>query len=153
MPSTEAISLFFQLALCLGLCMAFADVKSAFCQSNQLDRPEGPLFAEVCSGLGLSTRCLIQLVVPVYALDDGAIRWYQTVLEFLLSIGFERSLFEQCWLVKKSGGQIIVMILLEVDDFNIAATAEYQPILQKLLNERFVFGKWNLILPTSLAGQ
>ena len=142
MPSTEAISLFFQLALCLGLCMAFADVKSAFYQSNQLDRPEGPLFAEVCSGLGLSTRCLIQLVAPIYGLDDAPIRWHQTVLEFLLSIVFERSLFEQCWLVKKSGGQIIAIILLEIDDFNIAATAEYQSILQKLLSEKFVFGKW-----------
>ena len=142
MPSTEAISLFFQLALCLGLSMAFADVKSAFCQSTELDRPQGPLFAEVCPGLGLSAKCLIQLVAPVYGLDDAPIRWRNTVLEFLLSIGFERSLFEPCWLIRREGGQIVAMMLLEVDDFNIATTKEYQPVLHKLLNERFVFGKW-----------
>ena len=142
MPSTEAISLFFQLALCLGLHMAFADVKSAFCQSDLLDRPQGPLFAEVCPGLGLSTKCLIQLVAPVYGLDDAPIRWHHTVLQFLLSIGFERSLFEPCWLIKRENGKIVGMMLLEGDDFNIATTREYQPVLHKLLNERFVFGKW-----------
>ena len=143
MPSSEAITLFFQLALCLNLLMAFADVKSAFCQSTALDRPQGPLYAEVCAGLGLSTRKLIQLVAPVYGLDDAPIRWHHTVLEFLLELGFERSLFEPCWLVKKDGNnKIIAMMLLEVDDFNIAATPDYQAELHKLLNDRFVFGKW-----------
>ena len=142
MPSTEAISLFFQLALCLGLGMAFADVKSAFCQSDVLNRPQGPLYAEVCSGLGLSPKCLIQLVAPVYGLDDAPIRWHHTVLEFLLSLGFERSLFEPCWLVKKREGKIIAMMLLEVDDFNIATTEDYRDELHNQLNERFVFGKW-----------
>ena len=142
MPSTEAISLFFQLAISLGLCMAFADDKSAFCQSNALNRPQGPLFAEVCPGLGLSNRQLIQLVAPVYGLDDAPIRWHHTVLEFLLSLGFERSFFECCWLVKRANGKIVAMMLLEVDDFNIATAPEYTEELHSQLNERFVFGKW-----------
>ena len=142
MPCTEAITLFFLLALRLGLSMSFADVKSAFCQRNPLNRPQGPLYAEACAGLGLTSRQLIQLIAPVYGLDDAPIRWHDTVLEFLLQLGFERSLFEPCWLVKRINGKIEAMILLEVDDFNIAATKEYQPILQQLLTERFVFGKW-----------
>ena len=142
MPSTEAISLFFQIALCLGLKMSFADVKSAFCQSNPLNRPQGPLFAEACAGLGLPKGTLVELIVPVYGLDDAPIRWHHTVLEFLFSLGFERSLFEPCWLTKKTNGKIEAMIMLEVDDFNIASSPEYQAELQKLLQERFQFGKW-----------
>ena len=142
MPCTEAIALFFQLALCLDLKMSFADVKSAFCQSNPLNRPQGPLFAEACSGLGLPKDTIVELQVPVYGLDDAPISWHHTVLEFLFSLGFERSLFEPCWLIKRINGRIMAMIMVEVDDFNIGAVPEYQDELQKLLQERFQFGKW-----------
>ena len=84
-------------------------------------------------GPGNRHEVLDPLVAPVYGLDDAPIRWHHTVLAFLLELGFERSLFEQCCLVK---------IMTEVDDFNIAATEEYLPELLKRLEERFVFGKW-----------
>ena len=142
MPSTECISLFFQLALCLDLVMLFADVKSAFCQGDPLDRPQGELFAEACAGLGLPTGSLIQLIAPVYGLDDAPIRWHQTVVQYLFSLGFERSLFEACWLTLKKEGRIVAMIMLEVDDFNIAVLPSYQATLQESLQQRFEFGKW-----------
>lgn len=142
MPCTEAISLFFQLALCLSLRVAFADVRSAFCQSDPLDRPQGDLYAEVCDGLELAMCSLIKLVAPVYGLEDAPLRWHETVVQFLFSLGFERSLFEQCWLIQRKGGRITAMILLEVDDFNVAATPSALAELQQALTERFEFGKW-----------
>lgn len=79
MPSTQAISLFFQLTLCLGLMVSFADVKSVFCQSNPLVRSQGKLYVEIYHGLGLSIKQLIELLVPVYGLEmppsDGMKRW------------------------------------------------------------------------------
>ena len=126
MPSTESISLFFQLALCLDLVMLFADVKSAFCQSDPLERPQGPLYTEPCDGLGLPAGSLIELVAPVYGLDDAPIRWHHTVLQYLYSLGFQRSLFEACWLTLRQDGKIVAMIMLEVGDFNIAVLPSHR---------------------------
>ena len=55
-PQSESIMLFLQTALNYQMKIAFADVKNAFCQSNTLHREKGPLFAEPCEGLSLSSR-------------------------------------------------------------------------------------------------
>ena len=46
-PTTESLHLFLTLALACDLCLQFADVKNAFCQSDPMARPNGPIFAEV----------------------------------------------------------------------------------------------------------
>ena len=46
-PTTESLHLCLTLALALDLCLQFADVKNAFCQSDPMARPNGPIFAEV----------------------------------------------------------------------------------------------------------
>ena len=122
MPCTESITMFFQTCLNLNLSVSLTDITNAFCQSNRLDRPQGPLFVKPCSGLDLPEDSLIELVAPVYGLDDAPIRWHHTVLQFFQSLGYERSLLEPCWLIKRtSSGQVISQVLIEVDDINIRA--------------------------------
>ena len=142
MPSTEAIVMFFQLALNLGLSVSFADVMSAFCQADPLDRPKGDIFIRPCEGLPVSSDHLIRLRAPVYGLDDAPLRWHRTLLSFFKNLGFCRSLLEPCWLIKRVGGSIVAMILIEVDDLNIASTKELLPELREALEARFTFGKW-----------
>ena len=69
MPSTEAITLFFQLCLNLNLSVSFLDIKNAFCQANKLNRPQGKIYAAPCSGLGLEDDQLIEIIAPIYGLD------------------------------------------------------------------------------------
>ena len=57
----------------------FADVKAAFAQSNKLSRPQGRLFVAPCEGVPLDEQDLIELVAPVYGLDDAPLRWFETV--------------------------------------------------------------------------
>ena len=142
MPSTEAIAMFFQVALNCMLSLAFADVKSAFCQGNPLDRPQGEIYAEACEGLPVEKGRLIRLVAPVYGLDDAPIRWHRTLLQFFESLGFVPSLLEPCLLIKREQDQIKALVLIEVDDLNLATTEDYGPWLEEQLNNRFVFGKW-----------
>ncbi len=142
MPTTESISMFFQLCINLDLKVSLADVSNAFCQSNKLDRPAGKLYVSPCEGLSLDPNTLIELVVPVYGLDDAPIRWHHTLLEFFTSIGFTRSLLEPCWLVKREKGRVIAMVLIEVDDINVGVIPGYQKELQELMTQRFSFGKW-----------
>ena len=142
MPSTEAINMFFQLCLNMGLKVSFLDIKNAFCQADKLKRPQGKIYAVPCEGLGLSSDQLIEIVAPIYGLDDSPLRWHRTLLTFFEGLGFERSLIEPCWLIKRVSGKVISQVLVEVDDLNIACTEEFLPVLQKALLERFEFGKW-----------
>lgn len=114
----------------------------AFCQSEPLDRPQGDIYVESCQGLGLDPGTLI-LVAPGYGLDDAPIRWHQTIVSFFTNLGFHRTLLESCWLVKRDAktGKILAMVLIEVDDLNIATVPEYKETLLKELTQRFEFGK------------
>lgn len=143
MPCTESITMFFQTCLNLNLSVSLTDITNAFCQSNKLDRPQGPLFVKPCAGLSLPEDSLIELIAPVYGLDDAPIRWHHTVLQFFQGLGYERSLLEPCWLIKRTAsGQVVSQVLIEVDDINIGSTKEYEPIIQEQLRKRFKFGKW-----------
>eukprot|EP00435_Cladocopium_sp_Y103_P074255 s37_g47.t1 len=142
MPSTEAITMFFQLCLNLGLRVSFLDIKNAFCQADKLDRPKGKIYASPCDGLNVSKDQLVEIIAPIYGLDDSPLRWHRTLQSFFESLGFSRTLTEPCWLVKRENGKVIAQVLIEVDDLNIGCSAEYMPILQKALENRFVFGKW-----------
>ena len=142
MPSSEAIIMFFQIALNLNFRISFADVQQAFCQSDDLDRPQGKIFVVPCPGLGLPNDSLIELIKPVYGLDDAPLRWHKTLLRFFNELGFERSLLEPCWLVKRVNGSIQAMVLIEVDDINVACVEGYKQQLQSAMTKRFQFGKW-----------
>eukprot|EP00959_Pyramimonas_sp_CCMP1952_P089619 1874921-Pyramimonas_sp.AAC.1 len=73
-----------------------ADAKNAFCQSNRLERPNGAIYVEPCAGLTLPPGSLIELVAPVYGLNDAPLLWHRTITDFLVSLGFEKSLLEPC---------------------------------------------------------
>lgn len=100
-PATESIMLFLQSALNTELRLSFADVKNAFCQSRRLNRAGGRLFAEPCEGLELPVGALIELVIPVYGLEDAPYEWRATVLDYLIKeLKFTQNILEPCWLSK-----------------------------------------------------
>lgn len=143
MPTAESITMFFQLSLNLGLKVSFTDITSAFCQSDPLHRENGPLYALPCSGLSsVEKGSVIELVAPVYGLDDAPLRWHHTVLKFFEGLGFKRTLLESCWMVLRNHGVIIAMVLIEVDDINVACTKDYEPTIRDAMKQRFHFGKW-----------
>ena len=144
-PSTEAITMFFQICLNESLKIFFLDVKNAFCQSKPLSRPRGKIYATPCEGTGVNSSQLVEIVTPVYGLDDAPLAWHQTLLEFFLELGFTRTLLEPCWLVKRGlNGEIIAQVLIEVDDLNFGLTPDYEDELQAALEARFSFGKWEI---------
>ena len=123
----------------MGLRVSFLDIKNAFCQADKLKRPQGKIYAVPCEGLGLSTDQLIEIVAPIYGLDDSPLRWHRTLLTFFEGLGFERSLIEPCWLVKRAYGKVISQVLVEVEDL----TEEFFcTFCKKTLRDRFECGKW-----------
>ena len=93
-PQTESIMMFlFLLQLC-SLTLSIADLQNAFCQSDSLDRSAGPLFVEPCEGLDLPFGLLIQLIAPVYGLNEAPLRWHRTLTAWLIKQGYRKSLLE-----------------------------------------------------------
>jgi len=106
----------------LGWTLEVADAKNAFCQSNRLSRPAGAIFCEPCQGLQLAPGELVELVAPVYGLNDAPLLWHRTLTEHLVSIGYEKSLLEPClWVLRESDDAPRSIILIEVDDLIIAS--------------------------------
>ena len=142
-PSAEAFAMVCQVVCNLNMQLQFADVKAAFAQSNALVRPQGRLFVKPCDGTPLHDEDLIELVSPVYGLDDAPIRWYETVSGYLKSLGYKKALLDGCIYTLHRNGVLRSLILLEVDDFCIAsADEEMQRWTQEMLQKRFKFGKW-----------
>ncbi|CAE7436187.1 RE1 [Symbiodinium necroappetens] len=147
-PQAEVINVFFQTALNLGLSVVFGDVTSAFCQGRKLARTAGRLFAEPCPGIDAEATDLVELLVAVYGLEDAPVCWAETVQEYLCGeLGFRKSLLDPCLYVTQNMEQPIekwleAMILVEVDDFNVAAQPEFEQGLLDSLRGKFKFGKW-----------
>lgn len=144
-PQGEGLMTFLQTALNLNMEIAFGDIKNAFCQSKPLSRASGPLFSEPCPGLQLEPGSLIIINIPVYGLDDAPASWRATVTDYLVrDLQFERNIVEPCWFTKfdKKTGEPLAQLLVEVDDFIIAAVPSYSSSLKNQLTTRFNFGKW-----------
>ena len=95
-PTTLAIYLFLIIAQTLGLDIAVADCKNAFCQSDELKRDAVMLYVMPCEGLILDKKARLDAVKPVYGLDDAPMRWHKTFTDFLKSLGFRRTWLESC---------------------------------------------------------
>ena len=120
-PQTESIMLFLFLLQVWDLTLSIADLKNAFCQSNSLDRTGNPLCVEPCEGQNLPPGSLMQLVAPVYGLNDAPLRWHRTLTAWLIKQGYRKSLLEPCLHAHyAAGGGVDGLILIEVDDLAIA---------------------------------
>ncbi|CAE7762985.1 unnamed protein product [Symbiodinium sp. CCMP2592] len=108
------------------MAMVKRSVQNAFCQSDKLRRPKGPLWAEPCEGLHLLRGALISIEVPVYGLDDAPGAWRETVVRFLSDHGFTPNVIEPCWWVR----------------FGKDGTNDRKQI-RNLFQEHFHFGKWD----------
>eukprot|EP00974_Lingulodinium_polyedra_P066182 6404410-Lingulodinium_polyedra.AAC.1 len=86
------------------MALDFGDVHAAFTQSDLLDRPQGPLYARVCPGVGPGSGALAEVVRPIYGLDDGPIRWFRSLCDCLGRGGMRRTALEPCWYVLAGPG-------------------------------------------------
>ena len=123
----------------LGFQVHFADVRNAFCQAKKLRRARGKIYVEPCKGVPVPPGSLIELVAPVYGLDDAPLLWHETLIEFFQSQGLE-----PCWLVKHEDNKCVGQALIEVDDINLAAKAPELEAIGAALRKRFDFGKWEV---------
>eukprot|EP00959_Pyramimonas_sp_CCMP1952_P418327 8763573-Pyramimonas_sp.AAC.1 len=81
----ESLMLFLIVSLMhgVGLDLYAGDLKNAFCQSGKLQRPWGRAFVEPCDGLRLPPGSTMELIAPVYGLDDAPHALRETTHDFM----------------------------------------------------------------------
>ena len=75
--------------------MRIGDVRGAFMEADDLDRPEGPVYMFAPSGglPGVEGGSLIKLIKPLYGLNDAPRRWFLKFSQLLVSLGWKASKF------------------------------------------------------------
>ena len=129
----------FLLQVC-DLTLSIADLENPFCQSDSLDRSTCPLFVEPCEGLDFPPGSLIQLVAPVYGLNDAPLRWHRA---WLVKQGCRNALLESCSYVHYApSGKVDRFFLVEVDDLATGIKRSQEAEFQQRFQAAFRFGKW-----------
>ena len=141
-PSCESLMAFLAVKTSLGHELQVGDLKNAFCQSDRLKRESGRLFVEPCEGVPVPKGTLIELVAPVYGLDDAPLRWHLTLTTWLKEQGFQRTRLEPCWWVRRFSPTDLDMVLVEVDDLIMSLAAQRSGAFRQAATTRFKFGKW-----------
>lgn len=80
-PQTETM-FFLLLAQAFDMLLSVADCKNACCQSERLKKPRGRVFVEPCDGVPVEKGRLVELLAPVYSLNDAPLLWHKTHFPF-----------------------------------------------------------------------
>ena len=109
-PTTPVIYMFLLVVQATGMRWGSADVKNAFAQGKQFERPLGKkLYVQPCEGLPLHPEQLVELECHLYGLLDAPLVWYQTVVEFFEEEGYTSCLFSPCLFTKWKDGKLSVL--------------------------------------------
>ena len=151
-PSTTTVMLVLQIIASHQYHLIVMDVSSAFGQSDQQERKQGPLYASMPpTGIpDVDQAALIHVRTAVYGLVNAPAVWQKTVRRLLLALQYKESVFDSCLYYlpaiqeEKSGPDdfmVAGVVLLDVDDFCQGGNQRHQDLMATLRTQ-LKFGKW-----------
>ena len=144
---TQNLQVILQLAASHRMPGSCGDLKSAFMQSNPLQRPAGKLYARQPKGglPGMVPGQIIELVAGVYGLIDGPAHWRGTFKEYLTSsLQYRQSRLDPTVFSLFYDDKLEGLIVVEIDDILSIGYTEHDRRLG-MLRERFKFGKFKYL--------
>ena len=141
--NTMNLNVMLQIAINAGMTVSIGDLKSAFCQSDPLERINGPLyFKQPSEGIsGLHEDQICKIIAGCYGLVDAPLHWPKTLLKALKKLGFKESRLDPCIYKMYEEGQLIGLLAIEVDDILACGKGVFHQKMKEL-REQFTFGKW-----------
>ncbi|KAL5272394.1 hypothetical protein ACHWQZ_G000556 [Mnemiopsis leidyi] len=76
-----------------------------------------------------------QLEKPAYGLNDSPRNWYNSLKEFLLSLGCVVSKYDPGLFYKREKGKLTGMILLHVDDFLVCGNGSFKGVIKSIMKK------------------
>ena len=98
------------------------DIKSAFLQTNQLERD---VFIHPPKEANVDIGFIWKLKTALYGLNDAALQFYLTVRELLMSLGMKQSKIDPCLFFYHKEGRLCGSICIHVDDFLHAGNKDF----------------------------
>ncbi|CAK9011962.1 Retrovirus-related Pol polyprotein from transposon RE2 (Retro element 2) (AtRE2) [Includes: Protease RE2 [Durusdinium trenchii] len=143
--NTVNFNITLQVAANENMTATVGDLKNAFCQSQPLCRPNGPLyFQQPKEGvIGLRPDQIAQIVAGCYGLVDAPLHWRKSLTEDLKALGYEMSALDPCImkLYDKSRRRLLGAIAIEVDDlFTVGHQEHHEKMKQP--RTKYTFGKY-----------
>ena len=113
-----------------------SDVRSAFLQSEFLDRN---IFVKPPKE---RTRegYIWKLKKPVYGLNDASRKWFHSTTETLLSLGMSQSMGDNCLFYYRRHGKLEGILIVHVDDYLSAGSDIFQQHIMNKLRDKYKFG-------------
>jgi hypothetical protein len=147
--SQNARTLALQVMASMKWKIQIGDIRGAFMEADRLERPEGPLYARQPPGglPGLHPDQIVELVLPLYGLDDAPCRWFNKISGWLQSTEgnkqrWEQSRLDPCLFFLRSGGELVGVLVIHVDGVLIGGTGEVFETALRELRAAFPFRKW-----------
>ena len=131
--------------------LQLGDIKGAFLEAGPLDPKYRPLYASQPAGgiPGLPQSAVIEVCGNVYGQNDAPAAWFREFADFVKSIGWCQSKFDQCMFTlrdPKNPKNMIAIMGVHVDDTALGGDQNhpaFQECLRKL-KERFPYRKWRI---------
>ena len=121
------------------------DVSAAFLQGREFARE---LFLiptdEICEAMGLQRQSIVKMKKACYGLVEAPIEWFETMNDYLRSVGFTQLYSDPCFWKLTENGETIALISGHVDDFLFTGredSQKWQDIKQGI-KKRFQWQEW-----------
>lgn len=129
----ESVLLFLSIVVCRDMHENLADVDSAFTIPPIKER----IYMKFPPGITSQPKKSLLLQCSLYGLKQAAYNWFEIANNFLMNLGFKSSLVDPCF-YHRWDGKDLMMVLLYVDDFRLAAdTLEQLDKFIKVFGEKF----------------
>lgn len=143
--NTTNFNLLLQLAANEHMVATVGDLKNAFCQSQPLQRANGPLYFQLPKeGIqGLHPEQIVQIINGCYGLVDAPLHWRQSLMADLEKLGYVVSALHPCImrLFNSDGTKLLGAIAIEVDDLFTVGHEEHHDKMTQL-QKMYTFGKY-----------
>ena len=142
--SRPAFLIFLSICLWMGFDFFTGDISGAFLNGLPFSEKKVlyMLLPKILYELGLtpSAKCWRRLRKGPYGLDDVPRAWYRRMAKFLKSLGFQVSLLEPCLFFLWTGGELVCVVVLYVDDLFAGGLKAYLTFFAAELDKEFDMG-------------
>ena len=141
--NTMNLNVMLQLAVNLKMEIEVGDCKNAFCQSQPLQRKNGPLyFKQPREGIdGMHEEQIVQIIAGCYGLVDAPLHWRRSLVQTLKKLGYQESRLDPCIYKLYDQGRLTGILAIEVDDILSCGKGEHLKKMEEL-RSAYCFGKW-----------
>ena len=134
--SRETVKIFLAIAANEKWLVESSDVRSAFLQSEQIQRD---VFVEPPTERR-KPGIVWKLKKPCYGLDDASRQWFISFKNTMIDLGMTQSKRESCLFYFQKNNKLHGLLIVHVDDILSAGSKDFDEVILKL-REKYTFGK------------